>query len=76
MVTRPRNIAAWVAATATIISAATGSVVLANTSIQQPCASETDTSTACQWPASTSSQTDNTPSAPFHSQTPYNLGPR
>jgi hypothetical protein len=77
MAIKRHHLTLLLAATATVVSIAGAPVAAADTSFnQQSCTSQTDTNTACQWPSSTSAQTDNTPNAPYQSQTPYNLGPR
>ena len=73
------------AATAAVISliaapvaaAGTGTDTAAGTGTDTgACTSQTDTNTNCQWPGSTSAQTDNTPAGPFQSQTPFNASAR
>ena len=61
-----------VAAAVAVPIGAAPSAAAASAVAQHSCTSITDANTACQWPASTSAESDNTPSAPYTSQTPYN----
>jgi hypothetical protein len=72
-----RRTAAMLAATAAVISLIAAPVAAAGIGTDTgACTSQTDTNTNCQWPGSTSAQTDNTPAGPFQSQTPFNANAR
>jgi hypothetical protein len=75
MALKRSGITLLIAATAAAVSLAVAPNGSADTSsVQRSCAAQTDANTACQWPSSTSAETNNTDGAPFESGRAF--GPR